>query len=176
MSSFYLKWTKNHVHTLYCLRYGLWRMQLLFFILGYFLVFYSPSSPKNENFKKMKKHLKISSFNASVPKIMIMLYCFWDNGMWRMYLLFFILGYCLFTPSPSPLPSQPKKWNFQKNEKKLWRYHHFTWVHQKSWSYVILILRYGMWQMPLLFFISGYFLAFYSPNSWKNQNFKKMRK
>ena len=118
MSSFYLKWTKNHVHTLYCLRYGLWRMQLLFFILGYFLVFYSPSSPKNENFKKMKKHLKISSFNASAPKIMIMLYCFWDNGMWRMYLLFFILGYCLFTPPPPlPSPNSPKNEIFKKMKK-----------------------------------------------------------
>ena len=118
MSSFYLKWTKNHVHTLYCLRYGLWRMQLLFFILGYFLVFYSPSSPKNENFKKMKKHLKISSFNASAPKIMIMLYCFWDNGMWRMYLLIFILGYCLFTPPPLSPPLTAQKMKFSKKWKK----------------------------------------------------------
>ena len=30
-------------------------MQLLFFILGYFLHFYAPNSPNNKNFKKMKK-------------------------------------------------------------------------------------------------------------------------
>ena len=30
-------------------------MLLLFFILSYFLLFYPPSSPKNQNLKKMKK-------------------------------------------------------------------------------------------------------------------------
>ena len=33
-----------------------------------------PNSPKNENFKKMKKHPDISSFYTSVPQIMIMCY------------------------------------------------------------------------------------------------------
>ena len=32
------------------------------------------------------------------------------------------------------------------------------------------------WQMPLLFFISGYFLAFYSPNSWEKSKFQKNEK
>ena len=53
---------------------GSWQMQLLFFILGYFLPFYPPNIPRNENFKKWKKILEISSFNTSVPKIMIICY------------------------------------------------------------------------------------------------------
>ena len=36
-------------------RYGTRRMQFLFFILGYFLPFYSLNSQENENLKKLKK-------------------------------------------------------------------------------------------------------------------------
>ena len=42
-----------------------------FVILGHFLPFEPPNSSKNENFKKIKKHLEISSFYTCVPKIMI---------------------------------------------------------------------------------------------------------
>ena len=44
-------------------------------------------------------------------------------------------------------PDLPKKENFLKNEKNAWRYHHFTRVYQKLWSYAILFLRYGMWHI-----------------------------
>ena len=44
-------------------------------------------------------------------------------------------------------PLQPKNWKCQKNEINSLRYHHLTQVYQKSWSYVILLLRYGTWQM-----------------------------
>ena len=37
------------------LRYGAWRTLMLFFILGNFLPFCPSNSPKNKNFKKMKK-------------------------------------------------------------------------------------------------------------------------
>ena len=56
-------------------------MQLLFFILGYFLLFYLLNSPKNQDLKKnvKKKHLDISSFYIFVPKFMVrMLYGSWD--------------------------------------------------------------------------------------------------
>ena len=73
--------------------------------------------------------------------------------------------------------NSPKNENFKKkNEKNNWRYHHLSQVHQKSWSYAILFLRYGAWQMQMLFFILGYFLPFYPPNSTKNEYFKKMKK
>ena len=44
---------------------------VFFYILGYFLPFYSCNSLKNENFKKIKKFLEISLFHTCVPKIMI---------------------------------------------------------------------------------------------------------
>ena len=50
---------KSWLYAMLFLRYGAWRMQLFFFILGYFLPFYPnpspPNSPKNKNFKKMMK-------------------------------------------------------------------------------------------------------------------------
>ena len=48
--------------------------QIFFVILGVFLPFYPPNSPKNKNFKKMKKTLKISLFYRSAPRIMIIDY------------------------------------------------------------------------------------------------------
>ena len=62
------------------------------------------------------------------------------------------------------------------NPKKHLRYHHFTQVYQKSWSYAILFLRYGTWWIGFLFFILGYILPFYSLNNWKKTKLKKKRK
>ena len=45
--------------------------ELFFAILVYFLPFYPPNIPKNQNFKKMKKNLKILTFCKFVPKILI---------------------------------------------------------------------------------------------------------
>ena len=39
-----------------------------------FLLFYSTNNPKKQNLKKMKRHLEISPFYTSVPKIMIICY------------------------------------------------------------------------------------------------------
>ena len=85
-------------------------------------------------------------------------------------MLFFILNYFLHFY----LPNTPKHQNQKKKKKNAWRYHHFTQVYQKSRSYAILFLRYMA--RDQLFFILGYFLAFYPPNSPKNQNLKKWRK
>ena len=43
----------------------------MFFILGYFLLLYPTDDPKNQNVKKMKKRLEITSFYTCVPKIMM---------------------------------------------------------------------------------------------------------
>ena len=45
---------------------------ILFFILGFFLPFYPPNDPKNQNFKNMKKNrLDTSPFYTCISKIMI---------------------------------------------------------------------------------------------------------
>ena len=55
---------------------------------------------------------------------------------------FFILGDIFpFYPLTALKMKISKKW------KKSWRYHHFTQVYQKSWSYATLFLKYGMWHM-----------------------------
>ena len=99
----------------------IWRMvpeiwsaqEKIFVISGYFLSFCPSNSLKNENLKKMKKHLEISSFNTSSPKIMIIVYMVPE--IWRVADVIAILHfgpYFFLLP-----PSEPKKWKFQKNEK-----------------------------------------------------------
>ena len=68
-----------------------------------------------------------------------------------------------------------RKSKFWKNEKKAWRYYHFTNVYHKWQSYDVLFLRYGV-QQTECFVILDHFLLFYSPNNPKNQNFQKMKK
>ena len=128
--------------------------------------FYPCNNLKNQNFEKLKKIPGMIKFYTSVSKIMII----WNTvpEIWYMTdVIIFIFG-LFFALLPSNLP---KKWKFQINEKNARRYHHFTQVYQKSWSYAILFLRYGAWQVWLLFLILDYFLHFYHPKNPKNQNF-----
>ena len=67
--------TKNHMLVILFLRYGAWQMYLLFFILGYFLAFYPLTCSKKQKFQKnWKRHLEISSFCTSPPKLMVICY------------------------------------------------------------------------------------------------------
>ena len=139
------KCTKNHNHMLYCS----WDMAHDGYNYFSFWVIFCPFTPltaqKIKISKKWKKHLEISLFYTSVPKIMIIYaILFLRYGVWRIR-LFFILG-IFFTPLPPP-PKHPKKWKFQKSETTGWRYHHFTQEYQKSWLYATLFLRYGTWWM-----------------------------
>ena len=106
------KCTKNYDHMVYCS----WDMVLdrcnCYFS---FWAIFGPFNPltclKNKNFKKWKKHLEISLFYKSVPKIMII--CSAVPEIWHVtdVLLFFILGYFLpFYPPNSPKNKILKKW------------------------------------------------------------------
>ena len=112
---------------------------MLFFILSYFFPFYSSSSQKNQNFEKIE----------STPGDMIILDMCTKNhdqmmcGSWDMvrhrdncYFSFWAIFYPF-------IPYQPEKSKFWKNEKNAWRYHHFTYVYQKLWSYDVRFLRYA---------------------------------
>ena len=83
---------------------------------------------------KWKKVLEISSFYASVPKIMII--CYIVLEIWHMMyvIVVFHLGNFLHF---YPLTAQKKK--FQKNEEKK----HL----EISWSFAILFLRHAVWWM-----------------------------
>ena len=66
------KCTKNHDHMCYTVP-EIWHVTnvIVIFHFGLFFALLPPNSLKNQNFKKMKKHLEISSFYKCVPKIMI---------------------------------------------------------------------------------------------------------
>ena len=115
-----------------------------FSFLAIFCSFTPLTARKKKIWKNGKKnHLEISSFYTSVPKSWLHAIMFLRYGMWQVQLLFFILGYFfLFHP-----PNSPKNENFKKKEKSTWRYHHFKHIYQKSWSYTILFLRFGTWQI-----------------------------
>ena len=85
--------------------------------------------------KKWKKHLEISSFYISLPKIMII--CNTVPEIWHVadviifhFGLFFVL-------------LQPKKIKISKKWKNSWRYYHFTHVQQKLWLDDVQFLRNG---------------------------------
>ena len=102
----------------------------------------------------------------------------WDRELDRQNLLSFD-HFLPFQPPNNFHYNCPKNQNLKK-QKNAWRYH-FIRVYQKLWSYAILFLRYGAWQMQFLFFILGYFLLFYPPlppplPAQKIKIYKKIRK
>ena len=91
--------------------------------------------------KWKKKHGDIIILQKCTINDNHMIYGSWDMKHERdNFLSFWTTVFCPFTPN------NVKNQIFLKNE-KTWRYHHFTIVYQESWSYAILFLRYGMWQM-----------------------------
>ena len=72
------------------------------------------------------------------------LYCSWYMGHNRCnwYFSFWAI-FCLFISLTARKIKILKNWK----KKNAWRYHRFTMVYQKPWSYAILFLRYGGWQM-----------------------------
>ena len=76
-------------------------------ILGHFLPFHPSNSPKNQNFKKMKKGLRISSFHKSVTKIMII--CYTVPEIWHVTDVIVIFHFELFLALlPTPLTASNK--------------------------------------------------------------------
>ena len=108
--------------------------------MGYFLPFYPPNSPKNENFKKIEKlSWVIIILHKCAKNHDHMLYC--SSDMTHVIAVFHLGLFFALLP-----PKQPKKSKFYKNEKIAWTYHHFTRVHQKLWLDDVQFLRHGAWQ------------------------------
>ena len=123
-------------YDIWFLRYEV-RQTEFFVILGIFCPFILQTTKKIKILKTWKKPQEIS-FYTSVPKIMII--CDMARDRCTVIVIFhFGLFFALL-----PL-NGPKNQKFLKNEKNAWRYHYFTQVYQKSWSYAILFLRYGAW-------------------------------
>ena len=102
---------------IWCMVPEIWSMKdRIFVILGHFLPFYPTNNRPNQNFEKMKKHLEISSFYTSVPKLMII--CHTAPEIWYITNVICIFHFGLFfslTPPPPPLPLKAPKnvhsWN-----------------------------------------------------------------
>ena len=81
---------------------------IVYFTLGNFSSFTLLTAQRMEISKKWKRYLEVSSFNTSVPKIMII--CYIAPGIWQMadaVVIFYFLGYfCPFTPSPLKQPEK----------------------------------------------------------------------
>ena len=124
------------------LRYGAWTDRIFYF--GPIFALLPHEQPKKSKFKKNEKNNRRYHHFTHFTQV----YHKWKSyDVWflrygaRQTEFFIILGH--FLPF---YPTNPKKSKFWKNEKNIWRYHHFTAVHQRSWSYAILFLRYGTWQ------------------------------
>ena len=121
-------------------------------ILGHFLPFHPPKTPKNQNFDKWTNLLEISSFYTYVPKITI-IWCtvpeIWSETD-RIC--------CHSGPLLALLPPYGyRKSTFWKNEKNTWWYYHFTNVYHKLQSYDVWFLRYGMQQTEIFVILDHFF-------------------
>ena len=83
-------------------------MDVIIIFLGYFLPFYCSNHQKNENVKKIKKHLEISWFYTSAGKFMII--CYTAPEIWCMIDLIVLFHFGLLfallpplLPPPTPL-------------------------------------------------------------------------
>ena len=141
--SFYTSVPKTQSYEVWFLRYVVRQTEFFFVILGQFLPFYPLTTPENQNFDKMKKHLEMSSFYTCICIYIHdshIMHGSWDMKCNRHNFLSFWATFFNF----APIAAQKIK----IKKKNAWRYHHFTQVYQKSWSYyAILFLRFGTWQM-----------------------------
>ena len=121
----------------------------MFFILGYFLTFYSPpNSPKNQNFKKNEKASgDIIILQKCAKNHDYMLYCSGDMTLDTCNCCFSF--WAIFDLLPPLLTTQKIKIKKKKEKKIFWRFHHFTHVHvyHKLWLDDVQFLRYGAGQM-----------------------------
>ena len=134
----YHKWQS---YDILLLRYQV-RQTNIFVILSHFLPFYPTNNPKNKILKKMKKKKMpgdIIILHKCTKNHDHMLYCSWDIMVHDRCNFYFSFGaiFCFLTPTPW-------KSKFLKNEKKPWKYHHFTHLYQKLWS---IMINYGAQRM-----------------------------
>ena len=91
----------------------IWRMMdvIAIYILGYTFPFFLPNSPKNENFKTMKKRLGDIILHKCTKNHDHMLYCYWDMTRARCNCYFsFWTIFSPFTPLTAQKMKISKKW------------------------------------------------------------------
>ena len=126
-----------------------------------------PKNLKNQNFEKIKKLLKISSFYTFTKNHNHMKYNSWDKEWDRQNFLSFWAIFCTFTPLTTQKINILKKWN-----KDLERPSFYTCT--KNHDHMM----YASWDMEHdteFFAILGHFLPLYPTNNQGNQNLEKMK-
>ena len=125
--------------------YGSWDMESDEQNFLSFWTIFCPFNPlttrKIKILKKWKIQLEILSFYTCVPKMTI-IWCMIPEMSSARGSFF-----CHFGPFFALLPEKSKFSKKMKKTPDTWRYHHFTILYQKSWSYAILFLKCGAWRM-----------------------------
>ena len=139
--------------------------------MGYFLPFYPPNSPKNQNFEKMKKIPgDIIILHMCTPYYDQMMYGSWDmvRDRCNCYFSFWAI-FCPFTPLTAQKIKILKKW---KKHLEISSFYICVPKIMIRWCTVLEI-----WCVTdLIIFHFEPFLPFYTPkNSPKNQNFEKLK-
>ena len=132
---------KSWSYPILFLRYGMWRMQLLFFILGYFLPVYPLAPPKMK-----KTHGDIIILHKCTKNHDHMLYCSWDMACDTCNCYFSFWAIFPFYPPPHPFLTAQKMKISKKKRKQLLEISFYTSVPK------IMIVRYtfqrhGAWRM-----------------------------
>ena len=136
------------------LRYGM-QPREFFNILDCFLPFYSPKNPENKHFAIINKTPgDIIIFHKCTKNNNHMMYGSWIMEWNRQNLLSFWTIFCPVTPLTFPKTKILKKW------KNVMRYHDFTQVYQRTWSYATLFLRYSTQQWNFYFSFWAIFCPF----------------
>ena len=126
-------------------------------------------NPKNQNFEKKWKKIagNIIIFYMRTKNHNHMKYSSWDTEWDKFFLSFWTL-FCPLTPPPL---KNPENLNFEKMKKRIWRYHHFELVQQKTIKWCMLT---QMWSATgIIFVILGHFLLFYPTIDPENKKNKK---
>ena len=148
-------------------------------MLDYFLPFYPPNNPENQNFEKMKKvcgHIII--LHMCTINENHMMYGSWHMENNRQNFSHFRQFFAfLQPPPPPPPPNNPENQNFEKKKKKApgdivilqrcTKNHDHIYIVPEIWCMMDIIV---------LFHFGLIFCPFTPTNSLNNQNFNKMKK
>ena len=153
--------------------YGSWdiKCKVQRFLSFWAIVFalWPSSNPKNQNFEKIKKCMKILLFYTCVPQMTIMIDVWFLIYQARQTEVFVILDYFLpFYSLTMQKIKSLRKWE------KLLEILSFTQVYRKWQSYDIWFLRYQLQQTDFFCHLWPFF-SFYALNSPKDENIKKMK-
>ena len=129
----------SHVHHKWCIMYGSWDIRHDVQSFSSFSTIFCPLTlvtiRETKNEKSTWRYYHLLHLCTTNGNHMM-------HGSWQTKFFVIFDHFLAFY-----LPKKPKNQNFEKMTKLTRRYCHFTLVYQKSWSYALMFLIYGMWRM-----------------------------